>query len=63
MSDVPPKEGTRVGQIRKTKHLMVLRGLFPSFLTKKTAKLNLVNMVVFFRYFGALRLAPGVRDG
>ena len=47
MSDVPPKEGTRVGQIRKTKHLMVLRGLFPSFLTIKTAKSNLVIMVVF----------------
>ena len=52
MSDAPPEEGTRVGQIRKTKHLMVLRGLFPSFLTKKTAKLNLVNMVVFLVTLG-----------
>ena len=52
MSDVPPKEGTRVGQIRKTKHLMVLRGLFPSFLTKKTAKSNLVIMVVFLVALG-----------
>ena len=52
MSDAPPKEGTRVGQIRKAKHLMVLRGLFPSFLAKKTTKSNLVIMVVFLVTLG-----------
>ena len=32
MGDAPPQEGDGVGQIRKTLHLMVLRGLFPSLL-------------------------------
>ena len=59
MSDALPEEGTRVGQIRKTKHLMVLRGLFPSFLTKKIAKSKLVIMVVFLVALGV----PRVRDG
>jgi len=38
MGDEPPKEGDMVRQIRKTKDLMVLRGLFLSLPTKKMAK-------------------------
>ena len=47
MGDVPPQEGDGVGQIRKTIHLIVIRGLFPSLPMKKTAKANLVTSVVF----------------
>ena len=47
MGDAPPQEGDGVGQIIKTEHLMVLRGLFPSLPTKKTAKPNLVILVTF----------------
>ena len=46
MGDAPPQEGDGVGQIKKTEHLQVLRGLFPSLPTKKTAKPNLVTFLV-----------------
>ena len=41
------QEGEGVSLVRKTFHLMVLRGLFPSLPRKKTAKPNLVILVVF----------------
>ena len=46
MGEAPPQEGDGVGQIRKTIHLIVIRGLFPSLPTKKMAKPNLVISVV-----------------
>ena len=52
MGYAPPQEGDGVGQIRKTIHLMVLRGLFPSLPPKKTAKPNLVISVVFLVALG-----------
>ena len=66
MGDVPPQEGEGVGRVRKIKHLMISRGLYPSLPMKKTAEANLVISVVFFGIFGcfgALRGAPGVTDG
>ena len=56
MDDAPPQEGVREGQIRKTLHLTVFRGLFPSLPTKKTTEPNLLILVVFFV---ALRLLGG----
>ena len=47
MVDAPPQEGDRVGQIKKTSHLMVLREQFPSFPTKKMAEPNVVILVLF----------------
>ena len=46
MGEAPTKEGVRVGQIRKTLHLMVLSRLFPSLPTKKRAEPNMVISVV-----------------
>ena len=62
MDDAPPQKGDGVGQIRKTKHLMGLRGLFSSLPTAKTVEPNLVIMVVFLVALG-LRGAPWVTDG
>ena len=50
--DLPPQKDDGIRQIRKTEHLMVLRGLFPSLPTKKTAKPNLVISVVFLVALG-----------
>ena len=52
MGDVPPQEGEGVGRVRKTEHLMILRGLYPSLPMKKTAEANLVISVVFLVAFG-----------
>ena len=52
MGDAPPQEGEGIGQIRKTLHLMVLRGLLPYSPTKKTAEPNLIIWVVFLVALG-----------
>ena len=52
MDDAPPQKGGGVGQIRNTKHLMGLRGLFSSLRTAKTVEPNLVIMVVFLVALG-----------
>ena len=53
MGGAPPKEGDGVGRIRKTKHLMVLRGLFPSLPMKKVHKPNLLILMVFLVAWGS----------
>ena len=49
---MPPQEGEGVGGIRKTSHLMILRGLFLSLPMKKRAKANLVISVVLLVALG-----------
>ena len=52
IGDAPPQEVDKVEKFRKTSHMMVFRGLFPSLLTKKMAETNLVIAVVFLVAFG-----------
>ena len=52
MGDALPQEGDRVGQNRKTLHLMVLRWLFPSLPKKNTAEPKVVILVVFLVALG-----------
>ena len=52
MGDVLPKEGEVVGQVRETYLLKGLRGLFPSFPTKKMAEPDLIILVTFLVTWG-----------
>ena len=47
-----PQEGEGVGGVRKTQHLMILRGLYPSLPVKERAEVNLVISVVFLVALG-----------
>ena len=51
MGDAQPQEGYVVGKVRETYLSKGLRGLFPSFPTKKMAVSNLVILVVFLIAF------------
>ena len=52
MGDALPQEGYVVGKVRETYLLNGLRGLFPSFPTKKIAEPNLVILMVFLATWG-----------
>ena len=52
MGDASSQEGDVVGQVRGTYLLKGLRGLFPSFPTKKIAEPNLAILVVFLVALG-----------
>ena len=62
MGEMPPQEDDGVGRFRKTQNLMVLKGLFPSFIMKKTHKGKAGDLGSIFGCFGALRGTPRVTN-
>jgi len=62
MGEVPPQEGDGVGRFRKTQNLMVLKGLLPSCIMKKTHKGKAGDLGSISGCFGALRGTPRVTN-
>ena len=52
MGDASLQGGNMVGQIRKTYHLMIYTGLLPYSTMKKTAKADMVVLMIFFVALG-----------